>query len=108
MKKYDEMSVLKALDRNPNVRISHPVSGAKVIQVVKGANTVGNGTWGKIDYLCNYCGYVYMFININEQIAAKIAAQEAKKSAKREAKAAKAADKGVMKAFNNKVLKMRK
>ena len=32
----------------------------KIIQVKEDSNEVGNGTWGKIDYLCHYCGYIYV------------------------------------------------
>ena len=48
----------------------------------------GNATWGKIDYLTKYCGYVQCFIDINAQIAAKQAEKAAKRQAAKEAKAA--------------------
>lgn len=88
MGKYDEMSVLRALSKNPDVKISHPSRGIKVIEVVRGGQYCGNGTWGKIDFLVKHCGYVQCFININEQIAAKQAEKAAKRQAAKDAKAA--------------------
>ena len=88
MGKYDEMSVLRALSKNPDVRISHPHRGAKVIEVVRGSQYCGNGTWGKIDFLVKHCGYTQCFID-SDGIAAKIRAEkEAKRQAAKEAKAA--------------------
>lgn len=87
MKKYDEMSVVRALSKNPDVKItSHGT--LKVIEVVKGSTYCGNGTLGKIDFLINHCGYVRCFIDINEQIANKRAEKAAKKQAAKDAKAA--------------------
>lgn len=53
---YDETSVLRSLSRK----------GIKTnivdctITVPYNATNVGNGTWGKIDFLCNYKGYVLL------------------------------------------------
>ena len=88
MGKYDEMSVLRALSKNPDVKISHPHRGAKVIEVVRGSQYCGNGTWGKIDFLVKHCGYTQCFINITEQIMAKQAEKAAKRQAAKDAKAA--------------------
>lgn len=82
MKKYDEMSVVRALSKNPDVKITNR-GNIKVVEVVKNSQYCGNGTWGKIDFLVKHCGYTYCFIDINEVIAAK----QAEKAA-REAKAA--------------------
>lgn len=88
MKKYDEMSVVRALSKNPDVKISYGSNFNKVIEVVKNSQYCGNGTWGKIDFLVKHCGYTYCFIDINGVIAAKQAEKAAKKQAAREAKAA--------------------
>lgn len=87
MGKYDEMSVVRALSKNPDVKITNK-GNLKVVEVVRGGQYCGNATWGKIDFLTNYCGYVQCFIDINAQIAAKQAEKDAKRQAAKEAKAA--------------------
>ena len=107
MGKYDEMSVVRALSKNPDVKITSN-GNLKVIEVVKGSQYCGNATWGKIDYLTKYCGYVQCFIDINAQIAAKQAEKAAKKQAVKDAKAAR---KGIVDGMTKdvkKVMKMRK
>lgn len=109
MKKYDEASVVRALSKNPDVKITTGVINSKFVEVVKNSTYVGNGTWGKIDFLTRHCGYILHFIDINAQIAAREAAKAAKKEAIKEAKRARktnAVD-GMVKA-TTKVLKMRK
>lgn len=105
MKKYDEADVVRSLSKNPNIKISKGYSSVSkgycsgVIEVVKDAPTVGNGSWGKIDYLCNYCGYIYVFIKKEPKTV-----ETSSKKRKKEVKSGKTA----MSAFDNKVLKMRK
>lgn len=53
-KNYDEVSVVRTLGRNREVFVN---TSNKTIEVLKDATNVGNGSWGKIDYLCHYCGY---------------------------------------------------
>jgi hypothetical protein len=57
-KNYDEMSVVRILSKNPNVQVD---STSRIVVVNRNSNTVGNGTWGKIDYLVNYCDYTQMW-----------------------------------------------
>lgn len=59
MRKYDEASVVCILKKNKGVR----VNSNNVIEVLTTSPAVGIGTWGKIDYLVNYCGYVVTFSN---------------------------------------------
>ena len=87
MGKYDEMSVVRALSKNPDVKIINR-GNLKVVEIVKGSQYCGNTTWGKIDYLTKYCNYVQCFIDINAVIASKQAEKAAKKQAARDAKAA--------------------
>ena len=77
MKKYDEMSVVRALSKNPDVRITNR-GNLKVVEVVKNSQYCGNNTWGKIDFLVNHCGYTYCLIDIDKIIADKQAAKDAK------------------------------
>ncbi len=55
---YDEVSVVKSLRKKNSISIN---ANTKVITVRKKATDVGNGSWGKIDYLCKVHGYVYVF-----------------------------------------------
>ena len=87
MGKYDEMSVVRALAKNPDVKITNN-GNLKVVEVVKNSQWCGNGTWGKIDFLIKHCGYVQCFIDINAVIATKQAEKAAKKQAAKEARAA--------------------
>lgn len=56
-KNYDEVSVIRSITKKADVSIDYV---NKIIQVKEDSNEVGNGTWGKIDYLCHYCGYIYV------------------------------------------------
>lgn len=56
-KNYDEVSVIKSITKKADVSVDYV---NKIIQVKEDSNEVGNGTWGKIDYLCHYCGYIYV------------------------------------------------
>ena len=52
---YDEVSVLRILSKNKSIEIS-----GKGIYVNTSNNNIGNGTWGKIDYLCKIHNYHYV------------------------------------------------
>lgn len=105
-KKYDEMSVVRALAKNPDVKITNRVN-LKVVEVVKGSQYCGNATWGKIDFLVKYCGYTQCFIDINAQIAAKQAEKAAKRQAAKEAKAARKVTLNGLSMDLKKVMKMK-
>lgn len=53
-KAYDEVSIVRIVSNNRGCNIS-----GKTITVDDTKQSVGNSTWGKIDYLCNYHGYNY-------------------------------------------------
>lgn len=55
---YDEVSVVKSLSRKSSVSIN---TNTKIVIIKKGATDVGNGSWGKIDYLCKVHGYICVF-----------------------------------------------
>lgn len=57
---YDEASVIRAIERKNDVKVDY---STQTVQVIKCTTNLGNGTWGKIDYLCNYCGYSYAFVD---------------------------------------------
>lgn len=56
-KNYDEVSVIRSITKKADISVDYV---NKIIQVKEDSNEVGNGTWGKIDYLCHYCGYIYV------------------------------------------------
>jgi hypothetical protein len=56
-KHYNEASVVRALAKKAGVRVN-----GKIIEVVKDNTSVGNGSWGKIDYLCHVHGYIQIFV----------------------------------------------
>ena len=47
---------------------------------------VGNGSWGKIDYLCHYCGYHWMYSSKSSTVVHVNSYNENKKETKRAAK----------------------
>ena len=57
-KHYDEVSVVRSLSRKSSIKI---IPSLKGIEIKKGATDVGNGSWGKIDYLCHVHGYRVFF-----------------------------------------------
>lgn len=57
MKNYDETKVVRTLTKKRSISID---TYSRVIKVAADATDVGNGSWGKIDYLCHYCGYVWI------------------------------------------------
>lgn len=92
MKNYDEGTVVRMLTKNPAIDITYS-KDMNVVSVVRNATTVGNGTWGKIDFLIKHCGYMLSFVDANANRAAKLAEVEARRVAKRAAIAEKRANK---------------
>lgn len=64
-KSYDETSVLRSLARRKGISFDY---SQKIINVSSNATDVGNSTWGKIDYLTNYCGW---FVKVSKQVIKK-------------------------------------
>lgn len=60
--KHSETSVLRALSKKHDVLIE----SFKIFVLNESANKkydLGNGSWGKIDFLMNCCGYNLFFTN---------------------------------------------
>lgn len=76
-RKYDENKCVASLARNHKVRLVM----AKHIQLPK-ENTIGIHSWGMIDYLVNYCGYVYTYYDNTRNTSAPIKKNRHKKSNK--------------------------
>lgn len=58
-KSYDEASVIRSLSKKNSININR---SNMTIEVVKGSTDVGNGSWGKIDYLHKVHGYICVFV----------------------------------------------
>lgn len=72
-KPYDEVGVVRILANNRGCNVN-----GKSITVDDTKNTVGNGTWGKIDYLCKNHGYSYTIGNVEKQYPQKGASRHPK------------------------------
>ena len=62
MKEFDEGHVIKTLNKKADCRV-HPGNGA--IYVRQGREAVkdlGNGSWGKIDFLVNFKKYRILYV----------------------------------------------
>ena len=67
-KKHQEDDVLYSLSRKNDCKV---FKHRNIIEVLNGlsikpryqlSNDLGNGSWGKIDFLCNHHGYRQMFV----------------------------------------------
>ena len=85
-KNYDEVSVIRSITKKADISVDY---SNKIVQVKKDSNEVGNGTWGKIDYLCHYCGYSYIIsktINNRKIINREFGNDDDRKISKKERK----------------------
>lgn len=60
-KHYDEASCVRSLSKKNSIHFAQNGT-TKYVQILKGSTEVGNGSWGKIDYLCKAHGYYPMFV----------------------------------------------
>lgn len=80
-KNYNENNVINSLRRKGTININIV---DKVIKIVRNANNIGNGSWGKIDYLRNVHKYIVTFVNgsvkqdYSERVNTKVAKRENK------------------------------
>ena len=81
MRNHDENKDIRLVSAKVKVDFSN-----KTLQAPKSA-IIGIRTWGRIDYLCNYCGWTFIWNN-SIGVARKIVASsdDNTKSRKREAK----------------------
>lgn len=86
---YDETSVIRSLSKKGSIQIN---TGSKTVKVVRDNTEIGNGSWGKIDYLRKVHGYVVLFADkLNKKVISKKTSDDEEsginsKTAKREAK----------------------
>lgn len=57
---YDEASAVSSISKKSSVQVN---TTERVIEVIKDSIDIGNGTLGKIDYLCKVHGYDVIFTN---------------------------------------------
>lgn len=81
---HDERRAVRILSANPAITINF-----RTIEVLKGATTVGNKSWGKIDFLTKYCGYHVLFVDLDAKKAKRMEEKAAKEAAKRAERAEK-------------------
>uniref|UniRef100_A0AAU8MIG3 Uncharacterized protein n=1 Tax=Geladintestivirus 2 TaxID=3233134 RepID=A0AAU8MIG3_9CAUD len=58
---------MKKHDENKDIRLVSRVAKLDYSNKTINANTsalIGNGTWGRIDYLCHYCGWTFIWNNM--------------------------------------------
>lgn len=60
--------MLKSLRKKHDVRVTQTkdvllLNGKSTKAVFQLQNDLGNGTWGKIDFLVNHCGYVKRYVS---------------------------------------------
>ena len=67
MKNYDEAICVKALNKKSDCEIS-----GSTINVLIGATSLGNGSWGKIDFLTKHCGYRQIFVEELPKLTKKV------------------------------------
>lgn len=56
---YDEVGVIRILEAKQGVHVD---KGKLLIQVLENATGLGNGTWGKLDYLRKVHGYTVTMV----------------------------------------------
>lgn len=67
MKNYDEAICVKALNKKSDCEIS-----GSIINILIGATSLGNGSWGKIDFLTKHCGYRQIFVKEFPKLTKKV------------------------------------
>ena len=67
MKNYDEAICVKALNKKSDCEVS-----GSTINVLIGATSLGNGSWGKIDFLTKHCGYRQIFVKELPKLTKKV------------------------------------
>ena len=62
-RKHSEDEVLRALRLKNDLKIEGNRIEVLSEYSTKRKNDLGNGSWGKIDFLVNYCGYYTVFVS---------------------------------------------
>lgn len=75
---HDEGRVIEQLSKYSAITID---AAKKVIEVLQNG-IIGNGTWGKIDFLVNHCGFTLLRVSA-EELKARREAERQRRNAKR-------------------------
>lgn len=59
-RKHDVDEVIRSLSKKNEVKIN-PYE--KIVKVLSNQTELGNGSWGKIDFLTNHCGYMLVKVS---------------------------------------------
>lgn len=87
-KHYDEAKVVRSLSKKSSIRFTQ-TGTTKCIEIIKGCTDVGNGSWGKIDYLHKVHGYHAVLVKQFSSGSKKTSAAADDVSEKHDTKAAK-------------------
>ena len=60
-KKHTVDSAIKSLSKKRDINIVNNV--IEVRRGKKSTQDLGNGSWGKVDFLCNHKGYIQVFVD---------------------------------------------
>lgn len=65
MKKHDENQDIRSLSKKKDIRFNFKTYTMEILNngANNKANDLGNGSWGKIDFLVNHCGWKRYFVS---------------------------------------------
>ena len=95
MSKYDEASALAALGKK-GVKVNFMTATHPVLCIPQDSTNFGIGSWGKVDFLCHYGGYSWVYIKGTGKVSANLnkdVDKIRKNNSKRERKAHELTDK---------------
>ena len=83
MRNYDEATVVRELNKKAGCSVDNV---RKVITIARDTDSLGNKSWGKIDYLIKIHKYVYVFTNSNVRTPVYSTDEKPTKAVKKESK----------------------
>lgn len=95
MSKYDEASALTALGKK-GVKVNLMNVGHPILGIPMDSTNFGIGSWGKVDFLCHYCGYSWTYVKGTGKVSTNLnkdVDKVRKNNSKRERKARELTDK---------------
>lgn len=63
LSQIEDTRVAQLFKPKPDTPAEYALRMEKTIFILKKQNKLGNGMWGKIDYLCKHCGYRIRFVD---------------------------------------------
>ena len=83
MRNYDEATVVRELNKKAGCNVD---GVRKVITIVRDTDSLGNKSWGKIDYLIKVHKYIYVFTTSNIKTPVYSTDEKPTKAVKKESK----------------------